>query len=385
MVKFAQRFRHKTLFVYIAKELLLYFAISFLFFFLIFFVNQILLMAEEILSKRAPLRDVLLLIIFALPSIIATSAPFSALVGTLMGVGRLVADREMLAMNALGVSVRFVAIPVVAVGLLISVASFLTNDILLPLGTIRFNRLYKKVLTSVPALELEANSIKRNQRAIVVTGSVQGSEMDEIMVIDSDEEGNKRIIAAPSASIVKSDDMDVLMTLSMDGPEALILDKRDADKFDFIASSEISYNLLSKNVMPTYSGRVTPREMSSLDLRREIEKRMHDAKEKQGKERDGSGRTLNMYRMEYHKKFAIPFGAFFFVMLAFPLGLSVKSNGQSVGFIFGLIIALLYWVLLVGGQTLSVKLGFNGVLMMWVPNTAVSIAGLALSWRHWRQ
>lgn len=385
MVKFAQRFRHKTLFVYIAKELLLYFAISFLFFFLIFFVNQILLMAEEILSKRAPLRDVLLLIIFALPSIIATSAPFSALVGTLMGVGRLVADREMLAMNALGVSVRFVAIPVVAVGLLISVASFLTNDILLPLGTIRFNRLYKKVLTSVPALELEANSIKRNQRAIVVTGSVQGSEMDEILVIDSDEEGNKRIIAAPSASIVKSDDMDVLMTLSMDGPEALILDKRDADKFDFIASSEISYNLLSKNVMPTYSGRVTPREMSSLDLRREIEKRMDDAKEKQGKERDGSGRTLNMYRMEYHKKFAIPFGAFFFVMLAFPLGLSVKSNGQSVGFIFGLIIALLYWVLLVGGQTLSVKLGFNGVLMMWVPNTAVSIAGLALSWRHWRQ
>ncbi len=371
--------------MYVAKELLLYFAISFLFFFLIFFVNQILLMAEEILSKRAPLRDVVLLIVYALPSIIATSAPFSALVGTLMGVGRLVSDREILAMNALGVSVRFIAVPVIAVGLLISVVSFLTNDILLPLGTIRFNRLYRKILTSVPALELEANSIKRNQRAIVVTGSVAGSVMDELLVIDSDEEGNKRIIAAPRARILKSDDLDVLMTLSMDEPEALVLDRRDSSKFDFIESKEISYNLLSKNVLPTYSGRITPREMSSLDLHREIAKRVEERKNKQENARDGQGRTLNMYRMEYHKKFAIPFGAFFFVMLAFPLGLSVKTNGQSVGFIFGLIIALLYWVLLVGGQTLSVKLGFNGVLMMWIPNVSVSVAGLALIWRHWRQ
>lgn len=381
----ASRIRNKTLFAYVARELLLYFAISFLFFFLIFFVNQILLMAEEILSKRAPVRDVVLLIVYALPSIIATSAPFSALVGTLMGIGRLVADREILAMNALGVSVRFIAAPVVAVGLLVSVASFLTNDILLPVGTIRFNRLYRKILTSVPALELEENSIKRNQRAIVVTGAIDGSVMDEILVIDSDEEGNRRIIAAPRASIVKSDDLDVLMTLSMDEPEALVLDRRDPSKFDVIESSVISYNLLSKNILPTYSGRITPREMSSLDLRREINRRAGEGRGDTGKDRDGSGRTLNMYRMEYHKKFAIPFGALFFVLLAFPLGLSVKSNGQSVGFIFGLIIALLYWVLLVGGQTLSVKLGFNGVLMMWVPNAVVSVAGLALSWRHWRR
>ncbi len=379
------RFRHRTLFIYVARELLLYFAMSFLFFFLIFFVNQILLMAEEILSKRAPLRDVVLLIVYALPSIIATSAPFSALVGTLMAVGRLVSDREILAMNALGVSVRIIAVPVLAVGLLISAASFLTNDILLPLGTIRFNRLYRKILTSVPALELEANTIKRNQRAIVVTGSVSGNEMDELLVVDSDEEGNRRIIASPRARIVKSDDLDVLMTLSMDEPEALVLDRRDASKFDFIESKELSYNLLSRNVLPTYSGHITPREMSSLDLHREIARRIGERTEKKGTEREGTGRTLNMYRMEFHKKFAIPFGAFFFIMLAFPLGLSVRSNGQSVGFIFGLIIALLYWVLLVGGQTLSVKLGFNGVLMMWIPNLSVLIAGLALVWRHWRQ
>lgn len=378
-------FQYKTLFVYIAREMLLYFGISFLFFFLIFFINQILLMAEEILSKKAPFQDVALLIVFALPSIIATSAPFSALVGTLMGVGRLVSDREVLSMNALGVSARFIAVPVIAVGLLISVASFLTNDILLPLGTIKFNRLYRKILTSVPALELEANAIKKSQRAIVVTGPIKDQLMDGILVIDSDEEGNKRIVSAPRARVIKSNDLDVLMTLTMDEAQALILDKGDKQQFDYIGSQGISYNLLAKNVIPSYSTRITPREMSSRDLYAEISKMREDEKKGGDASRGKTSRTLNMYRMEFHKKFTIPFGALFFVILAFPLGLSAKTNGQSVGFISGLIIAVLYWSLLVSGQTLSVKLGFNGALVMWLPNLLVFAAGTAMLWRHWRE
>jgi lipopolysaccharide export system permease protein len=341
-------------------------------------------MAEEILSKKAPFQDVALLIVFALPSIIATSAPFSALVGTLMGVGRLVSDREVLSMNALGVSARFIAVPVIAVGLLISVASFLTNDILLPLGTIKFNRLYRKILTSVPALELEANAIKKSQRAIVVTGPIKDQLMDGILVIDSDEEGNKRIVSAPRARVIKSNDLDVLMTLTMDEAQALILDKGDKQQFDYIGSQGISYNLLAKNVIPSYSTRITPREMSSRDLYAEISKMREDEKKGGDASRGKTSRTLNMYRMEFHKKFTIPFGALFFVILAFPLA-SAKTNGQSVGFISGLIIAVLYWSLLVSGQTLSVKLGFNGALVMWLPNLLVFAAGTAMLWRHWRE
>ncbi len=373
--------QRKTLFIYIAREMLLYFLICFLFFFLIFFVNQILLMAEEILSKKAPFRDVALLIIYSLPAIIATSAPFSALVGTLMAMGRLVSDREILSMNALGVSLRFILVPVLAVGVLISIASFLTNDILLPIGTIRFNRLYRKILTSTPALELEANSIKRNQRAIVVTGDISDSVMDSLLVIDSDEDGNKRIIASPEAQIIKSDDMDILMTLAMKDASVLVLDKKDKAKYDVIESKTISYNMLSKNIIPAYSGRITPREMSSRDLAKEIQKKkaeIADAQQKGEVTRSAheDERTINMYNMEYHKKFTIPFGAFFFVVLAFPLGLTAKANGQSVGFILGLIIAVLYWVMLIGGQTLSLRLNFNGILMVWIPNTVNCCLGL---------
>ena len=94
------------------------------------------------------------------------------------------------------------------------------------------------------------------------------------------------------------------------------------------------------------------------------------------KDKEKDKRIINMYRMEFNKKFSIPLGAFFFVVLAFPLGLTAKSNGQSVGFILGLIIAVLYWVMLIGGQTMSMRLGFNGAIMMWLPNFVVLAFGL---------
>jgi lipopolysaccharide export system permease protein len=362
----------KTLFKYVAGEMLLYFAVCFLFFFLIFFVNQMLLMAEDILSKKAPVGDVVMLIVYALPSIIATSAPFAALVGTLMGLGRLVSDREVLSMNALGVPLRFVLVPVLAVGIFVSILSFFTNDILLPAGTIQFNRLYRKILTSTPALELESNSIKRNQNAIVVSGTISDGRMDQLLVIDSDDDGNRRVIASPGAVIEKSSNPGIIMTLHMNNASVAVLDKNVMDKFDVIQSKDIAYNILTKNIMPLYSNRVTPREMSSRDLFRELLIREKNRKNDGGPQ----DKNLNLYRMEFHKKFSIPFGAFFFVILAFPLGLMAKTNGQSVGFILGLIVAVLYWAMLVGGQTLSLRLGLDGALMMWLPNAIVFAFGL---------
>lgn len=357
---------------YIFREMLIYFGVCFLFFFLIFFVNQILYMAEDILSKKAPFVDVALLMFYSLPSIIATSAPFAALVGTLMGVGRLVSDRELVAANALGIPIRAVFIPILLAGFLISLVSFFTNDTLLPAGTIRFSRLYRSILTSTPALELESNTIKKNQKAVVITGAIKERDMEGLLVIDTGGNGERRFIASPKASIRDSKDPAVLMSLEMERPQIISLDRKNRSNYDIITADSISYQMLMKQVAPNYSSSITPQQMSSRDLWTELGKKKIEGKE----------REINLYRMEFNKKFSIPFGAFFFVILAFPLGLLSKANGQSVGFILGLIIAVLYWAMLIGGQTLSMRVGFNGALMMWLPNTVILVFGLVFLGRR---
>jgi lipopolysaccharide export system permease protein len=81
-----------------------------------------------------------------------------------------------------------------------------------------------------------------------------------------------------------------------------------------------------------------------------------------------SDRTLLIYRLEYYKKFSIPFGALSFAFLAVSLGLLAKKSGQTVGFIFGMFISVVYWALLLGGQTMGMRLGYSPFWSMWLPN-----------------
>jgi lipopolysaccharide export system permease protein len=86
----------RTMFSYVFGEVLFAFFIWFLFFFFVFFVNQFLLLARQILEKKVPLQQVILLLVSSFPSIISMSMPFAALLGTLMTIGRMASEKEVL-------------------------------------------------------------------------------------------------------------------------------------------------------------------------------------------------------------------------------------------------------------------------------------------------
>jgi lipopolysaccharide export system permease protein len=406
-----------TICKYIVTETLFSFLVSFLFFFFIFFVNQLLLMAQEILAKRVPFNQVVLLILYALPSIIALAAPFASLVGTLMTIGRLSSDNEILVLLSSGLSYRNIFLPAFAVGVLISLLSFVANDILLPAGTIQFNRLYRRILVSTPALELEANSVKRFKDTVVITGNVSGDTIDDVFILDRTNDGERRLIMAKKAELRDSG----REGLSLELDNAFIQSSKEIARrdYDYASSSFLRYWVPQSDLIQAVSS-ISPREMSSLDVGREIKVKEAALKDRLDQRynrvlghalalesalRQGPGgqewnrrpnlaavffreaetavslkrdRSLLGYRLEYYKKFSIPFGALSFVFLAVSLGLLAKKSGQTVGFIFGLIIAVLYWALLLGGQTMGTRLGYSPFWSMWLPNILALGIGLIM-------
>ena len=64
----------------------------------------------------------------------------------------------------------------------------------------------------------------------------------------------------------------------------------------------------------------------------------------------------------------MPSGAFSLVFLALPIGLMSKKSGQTLGFIFGVCISVLYWALLLIGQNMGIRLGYSPFWTMWLPN-----------------
>jgi lipopolysaccharide export system permease protein len=406
------------IFRYILKEALFSFFVSFLFFFFIFFVNQLLLMAQEILAKRVPFPQVALLILYSLPSIIALSAPFASLVGTLMTVGRLSSDNEILVMLSSGLSYMNIFIPALVVGILISLVSFFANDVLLPAGTVQFTRLYRRILVSTPALELEANSVKRFKNTVIVTGNVTGNTIDNVLIMDRTGEGERRLIMANRAEL--KDGGRRGLSLDLDGAFVQASKEIVREDYDYASSEFLRYWVPQEDLIQAVSS-IGPREMSSTDVRAEIRVKETNREEllnesfrritahslslesvlRRGpggeewnrrenlfnafiREKDAllaikNDRNILIYWLEYYKKFSIPFGALSFVFLAVSLGLLTKKSGQTVGFIFGLLVAVVYWALLLGGQTLGIRLGYSPFWSMWFPNILALSTGFVMA------
>ena len=407
-----------TIFRYILSEMFFSFSVCFCFFFFIFFVNQILLMAQEVLEKRVPLGQVALLVLFSLPTVIYYSAPFASLVGTLMTVGRLTSDNEILVMLSSGFSYKIIFYPAIFMGITISLLSFFTNDVLLPAGTVQFNRLWRQILVSTPALELQADSVKRFRDTVVVTGGVSGNVINNLLILDRTNDGERRIITANSAELKDG------------GKEGLSLNLQDAfvqstkeiarEDYDYAVTEQLQYWVSNEDIIQAAVS-ITPREMSSRDVRSYISGRRNDlavrendrklrlinqaltlentlragpeggawnsrASSLSGMQREimaistiQNDRTISVYIIELYRKFAVPLGAFCFVFLAVSLGLMAKKSGQTVGFIFGILIAVLYWSMLFVGQTMGLRAGAPPFWSMWLPNILSLAAGITLA------
>ena len=359
--------RH-VLFRYLMKELFLYFFIAFIFFFMVFFVNQILLVAENILKKRVPVMDVIRLISYSLPMVIAQSAPFATLVGFLMCLGRLASENEILILRASGQGYRVILKPVLILGVLISIASFFVNDYLLPLGTINYNKLYRSILTSNPAVELESNSIKRTNDKTLVIGEVNGENVSDLIFFDTDGDEGQRIIVADKSQIKKASSPGVLMKLIMNDANVIMFDAEEKNDYDVLTSGNVELNIFESTFLEN-DRVISPREMTSYDLYKEIKAMRNDA--------DVPEKKRNRYNLEMAKKFSMPFGSIFFATLAMPLALIFgKHNGQTIGLIIGLFISVFYWAVNIVGQIFSSRSGLYGVTTMWAPNILIGVAGI---------
>ena len=78
--------------------------------------------------------------------------------------------------------------------------------------------------------------------------------------------------------------------------------------------------------------------------------------------------TMNSYLVEYHKKFSIPFASIVFVLIGAPLALRFPRGGTGTVIAISLAIFAIYYVGLIGGETLSDKGFLSPFLAMWAAN-----------------
>ncbi|HLU24764.1 MAG TPA: LptF/LptG family permease [Longimicrobiales bacterium] len=83
---------------------------------------------------------------------------------------------------------------------------------------------------------------------------------------------------------------------------------------------------------------------------------------------DMLNQQINSFLVEYHKKFSIPFACIVFVLLGAPLAVRFPRGGVGLVVAASLVIFTIYYMGLIGGESLGDKGLADPFLVMWAPN-----------------
>ncbi|HEX7050160.1 MAG TPA: LptF/LptG family permease [Longimicrobiales bacterium] len=94
---------------------------------------------------------------------------------------------------------------------------------------------------------------------------------------------------------------------------------------------------------------------------------------------------VNQYRVEIHKKYAIPFACIVFVLIGAPLALRFPRGGVGMVIVSSLVIFSIYWMGLTGGEQLGDKGMISPMWGMWAVNVVFLALGIHAMWRVGRE
>ncbi len=397
---------------HVGREYLLSFVVAFMFFFFIFFINQILLIAQRILLKNVDFLAVFQLIILSIPQFLLYTFPFSSLTASSMVIGDLSSSNEILAMRASGISMRRIFIPIIALSLVFSFATFLTADKALPWSTRQYKVLYTDLMRDLPTLELSSNTTNTIGERVMVNKEVTGSTVHDIILFDLAKKGQSQVLSSPKGEVTLIDLQNFIYRLDLEYPLIFSSNEKDISSWNLSQAKQAQFYL-------DFSGQVAslatalPSQLSIAELSERIEtyrialqedldihakKILFQEEELSLLQALGeTGQALEVqekitelknnppinfyyqyYRAELNKKYALSAACFMLVFLTFSISFFRVKHGRLIGFGLSMLIAVLYWYMLFFAQMQIFSVSFNPAFLIWAPNVLLFTIGLLL-------
>jgi lipopolysaccharide export system permease protein len=361
---------------YLLRELLVpfgYCLIGFLIFWISFnLFNRI----DDFHENGLYFLDVVEYYLVMLPELLVFVIPVALLLALLYALTNHARYHELTAIRAAGVSLWRIAAPYFAFGFLLSLALFAMNELLVPDGVERAERiLYRNdARGELGALEWKHNLHFRNARAqrswTIPAYNLDTSEMIRPTVIWELEAGARREIYAERAVFTNEvwafhDVQETIYEAGEDLPRRVQAESVELPEFTEtpgLIKSEIKIASLSS----IKAGKRA--ELSIKDILNYLQ--LHP---------DMSSADWALIGTQLHGRLAAPWTALLVVMIALPFGAPTGRRNVFVGVASSIAICFAYFVLL----RLGLNLGVGGILSpwlaAWLPNLFFGALGLWLT------
>lgn len=368
--------------VYILREVLSPFLIALLAYSFVLLMNQIFLFAELLISRRVELKIAGELLVDLLPAILAFTIPMSVATGILAATSRLSSDWEIMALKTLGIRLKRLSRPFFIFAFVCWLVTSAFTLFLAP----RFNDRWVRLLTEsvISRIQFQITPREFNESIPEVMLFIEDIDAQnfwsKVFVYQLNDGQLKLILARKGKMNVFPEVKKASLELSAGEIHLIPLQEPEMHRVASFERHEEEIDVTS--LFPEFSRKKRVREKDILELYRDARlikdeiKSLSLKKPISGSESApavtiGMERRLREWRshqVEIHKRFSLPLVCFLFALLGLPLGISTRRGGRTSGFTLSLIIILIYYVLITGGEKASVEGRLPSWLGMWGPN-----------------
>jgi LPS export ABC transporter permease LptG/LPS export ABC transporter permease LptF len=362
----------RTLDRYVLRQALVPSILALLVFTFVLQIPPVMQVAEKLLAKGVDAATIGRILLTLLPQALGITIPMAVLVGLLVALGRLSGDREAVAMQACGVSLYRLLVPV---GTAAALAWAATTWVLIE-AMPRANQTYREIVYSIVATRAESEIRPRvffedfpNLVLYVGDAAAEGRGWDRVFLADTRSPSEPVVFVAAHGQLVLDRDarrVDLVLTRGArhrapaESPE-----RYEVERFQ-----EMTIGLDPDAVFPRVGVQPGVNEMTIPELREAAARRV------------ASQLSPHNELMAIQKKFSIPFACFVFALLGLGLGVTSRKDGKQSSFVIAIGVIFAYYVLMYSGESMAQAQWISPAAAMWLPNLVLGLAGVVLlAWR----
>lgn len=355
---------------YVLAELLKPFTAGVIAFMIIMVSNTLYIFMEQIVKSNVPVPVVLRMLLYSLPAIVVVTLPVAYMFATLLALGRLGRDSEIIALRACGVSLSRIIMPVIVMSIIISGVGFGLQEKVVPWANQQTVEILKDMMKREPIQNLkEKTFLKFDERYFYVNEIDRNINLlKQLFLLDKSKTELPQVIAAQRATREQT------RWVLRNG----ILHKLEGTGW---IDHEIRFKRMEieMDIRPemVFSNQPDVRSLASGEAAKLIE------------QKKAQGQDTRQDEMDLHTKFSLPLATFFTILLAAPIGIMFSKMGNYFGVAISIALVFIWYVTYSIFTSLGKAGSVHPVLAAWIQNIAFGGIGvmllLQLSGIRWMQ
>jgi len=347
---------------YIVREVSRHAFLGLVVFTFVFLVPRLARLMEIYVRHVGSGAQILKLFLCIFPGIFVFTVPMATLIGVLLGLGRMSADSEIIALTSLGIGRRRILLPV---GTLALAGALLTLVMTAWVGPAALRTLHDaeaELASSQISFQVQPRVFdERFPKKVLYVNDVSasGTQWHGVFVADTGGEGGSQVTLADSAIVIPEPKQGKL-ELHLQGGTRHEFSREDPNHYSVTSFGQSDW----------------PIEVSGLGSAQPRQRSIPEQSMKElAAERHAGSREASV---ELHTRLAFPMACFVFALVAVPLGAQPRRGGRAAGSLLAVVLIAAYYLLLIMGAGLARQGKLSPAAGIWMANGILAVLGLVL-------